>query len=75
MHEVHVVYLVFVYRWRFLFLRITSQLVVLVILLASSYAIYLTVENTEQITSTSISDAITLGWQGLWLFIQSFQVR
>ena len=75
MHEVDVVYLVFVYRWRFLFLRITSQLVVLVILLASSYAIYLTVENTEQITSTSISDAITLGWQGLWLFIQSFQVR
>ena len=68
-------YLVFEYRWRFLFLRITSQLVVLIILLASSYAIYLTVENTEQTTSTSISDAITLGWQGLWLFIQSFQVR
>lgn len=67
--------LVFEYRWQFLFLRITSQLVVLIILLASSYAIYLTVENTEQTTSTSISDAITLGWQGLWLFIQSFQVR
>lgn len=67
--------LVFEYRWQFLFLRITSQLVVLIILLASSYAIYLTVENIEQTTSTSISDAITLGWQGLWLFIQSFQVR
>ena len=58
-------------------MRMLSHAFVLILLIGSSYAIFLAVERlqTNSATSTDIRVAIEQGWMGIWLFIQSFQVN
>ena len=56
--------------------RVISNIIILLLLAGSSYAIYVVVERIGQTTSaTSVLSAIQQGWTGVLLFIQSFQVK
>jgi hypothetical protein len=64
-------------RWKFVSIRIATNLLVLILLILSGYAIYLAVDNIDYTANStqSIAEAIEAGWNGLLYFVLSFQVQ
>lgn len=61
--------------WQLIVLRLAVHVVLVILLCASAYAIYLAVENIDYSTvSVNFVDALKLGLRGIWLIMRSFQV-
>ncbi len=59
-------------------IRSLTNILVIVSLVSSSYAIFLAVENAENtytLKNRNFQEAVSGGWEGMWLFIRSFQVH
>lgn len=62
-----------VHNW---IVRTITNNVIFMVLLVTSYVIYVTVENAEETGARekqSIKEALSNGWNGLWNLIVSFQ--